>query len=84
MEEEKEAEKQGHLSKKAMQQQLNFQVVKGPYTEFTRAGTLHAVTKLTAVNDQVSYHVVKPKCLLKLPSPWHWRTTRPFAMPLSQ
>ena len=62
MEEEKEEKKRGHLSKKATQQQLDFQVVKGPYTEFTGAGTLHAVTKLTAVNNQVSrcVTVVKP------------------------
>jgi len=54
MEEEKEEEKRGRLSKKAVQQQLNFQAVVGPYTEFTRAGTLHAVTQLIAVNNQVS------------------------------
>jgi hypothetical protein len=83
MEAEKEEEKRGHLLKKGAQQQLNFPVVKGPYTEFTRAGTLHAVTKLTAVNNQVSCYIVKPKCLLNLPSPWHLRTTLPSAMLLS-
>lgn len=62
MEAEKEDEKRGRLSKKGTQQELSFQVVNGAYTEFTRAGTLHAVTKLTAVNNQVSGCVVKPKC----------------------
>jgi hypothetical protein len=60
MEEEKEEEKQGRLSKKVIQQQLTFQAVKGPYTEFMRAGTIHAVTKLTAVNNQANCCVVKP------------------------
>jgi hypothetical protein len=55
MEEEKEEERRGRSSKKAKQQQLTFEVVKGLFTEFTRAGTLHAVTKLIAVNNQVSY-----------------------------
>jgi hypothetical protein len=54
MEEEKEAEKQGRLTKKQQQQQLSFQTVTGP-REFTRAGVLHAVTKLIATNNQVSH-----------------------------
>lgn len=54
MEEEKEAEKQGRLMKKQQQQQLSFQTVTGP-REFTRAGVLHAVTKLIATNNQVSH-----------------------------
>jgi len=54
MEEEKEAEKRGRLTKKQQQQQLSFQTVTGP-CEFTRAGVLHAVTKLIATNHQVSY-----------------------------
>jgi hypothetical protein len=60
MEDEKEEAKRGHSSKKAIQQELNFQVVKGPYTEFTRAGTLHEITKLIAVNNQVSCCFIKP------------------------
>ena len=62
MEEEKEEEKRGRSSKMEIQGELNFPVVKGPYTEFTRVGTLHAVTKLIAVNNQVSYCVIKPNC----------------------
>jgi hypothetical protein len=54
MEEDKEAEKQGRLTKKQQQQQLSFQTVTGP-REFTRAGVLHAVTKLIATNNQVSH-----------------------------
>jgi len=52
MEEEKEAEASGRMTKK--QQQLDFQTVMGP-REFTREGVLHAVAKLIATNDQVSY-----------------------------
>ena len=52
MEEEKEAEASGHMTKK--QQQLDFQTVMGP-REFTREGVLHAVAKLIATNDQVSH-----------------------------
>lgn len=54
MEEEKEAEKRGRLTKKQQQQQLSFQTVTGP-CEFTRASVLHAVTKLIATNNQVSH-----------------------------
>ena len=54
MDEEKEAEKWGQLTKKQQQQQLSFQTVTGPY-KFTRAGVLHAVTKLIAINYKVSY-----------------------------
>jgi hypothetical protein len=61
MEQEKEEKMLGHLSKKAIQQELNFQVVKETYTEFTRVATLHAVTKLIAVNNQVISCVSKPK-----------------------
>jgi hypothetical protein len=82
MEEEKEEEKRGRLSKKMMQQQLNFQIVKGPYNEFTRAGTLHAVTKLIAVNNQVSVVLSSPNIAELTCSPWHWRTTLLFAMHL--
>ena len=53
MEEEKDARARGQLTKKE-QQQLAFQTVTGP-REFTRARTLHAVTKLIATNDQVSH-----------------------------
>ena len=61
MEEEKEEKR---TSKKAQQQQLDFKTVKGPNAEFTRAGTLHAVTVLVAINNQVScslsvYHELK-------------------------
>ncbi|KAF8958256.1 hypothetical protein BDZ97DRAFT_1668770, partial [Flammula alnicola] len=51
MEEEKEAAARGRLTKKQRQQQLDFKTVTGP-REFTRAGTLHAVTKLIATNNQ--------------------------------
>ena len=51
MEDEKEAKERGQLTKK--QQQLDFKTVTGP-REFTRAGTLHAVTMLIATNYQVS------------------------------
>jgi hypothetical protein len=51
MEEEKEAAQNGRLTQ---QQQLSFPAVTGP-REFTRAGVLHAVTKLIATNSQVSY-----------------------------
>jgi hypothetical protein len=54
MEEEKEAEEQGRLTKKQQQQQLIFKTVTGPH-EFTRAGTLYAVTKLIATNNEVSH-----------------------------
>lgn len=37
----------------ANQQQLNFKTMIGP-REFTRAGTLNAVAKLIATNNQVS------------------------------
>jgi len=53
MEEEKEAEKRGRLTKKQQQQRLTFQTVTGP-REFTRAAVLHAVTKLIATNHLVS------------------------------
>jgi len=54
MEKEKAAAVRGPLTKKQQQQQLDFPKVIGPQ-EFTRAGALHAVTKLIATNDQVSH-----------------------------
>jgi hypothetical protein len=41
-------------TKKEGQQQLEFKTMVGPH-EFTRAGTLHAVAKLIATNNQVSF-----------------------------
>jgi len=52
MEEAKELEKQGWKTKKQTQQQLQYEAVVGTH-EFTRAGTLHAVAKLIATNNQV-------------------------------
>jgi hypothetical protein len=49
MQAEKAAEKQGVLTKRMMQQSLDFMNVTGP-REFTRAGVLHAVAKLIASN----------------------------------
>ena len=54
MEEEKEAEAKGQLTKKQQQQRIDFKNVTGPF-EFTRAGTLHAVTVLIATNYQVRF-----------------------------
>ena len=54
MEEEKEAEKQGQLTKKQQQQQLDFKTVTGPH-ELTRAPILHVVTHLIATNNQDSH-----------------------------
>ncbi|KAF8173117.1 hypothetical protein BJ912DRAFT_859601 [Pholiota molesta] len=54
MEEEREAEKRGVLTKKQQQQQLTFKKVTGP-REFTRAGVLHAVASFIATNNQVSH-----------------------------
>src|SRR5271156_3381916 len=54
MEKEKAAAVRGPLTKKQQQQQLDFPKVVGPQ-EFTRAGALHAVTKLITTNDQVSH-----------------------------
>ena len=54
MEEEKEAAKRGQLTQEQQQQRLDFPAVTGP-REFTRAGVLHAVTKLIATNCQVSH-----------------------------
>ena len=45
MEEEKEAEKKGRLTKKQEQQRLTFQTVMGP-SDFMRGGVLNAVVKL--------------------------------------
>jgi hypothetical protein len=53
MEEEKVEKDEGQLTKK-QQQQLDFKAVTGPQ-EFTRASVLHAVVKLIATNDQVSF-----------------------------
>ena len=54
MEDEKEAEKRGQVTKKQAQQLLDFKSVTGP-REFTRAHTLEAVTKLIATNNQVCF-----------------------------
>ena len=54
LEEEKEAEERGQLTKKQQQQRLDFKTATRP-REFTRTGTLHAVTMLIATNYQVSY-----------------------------
>lgn len=53
MEEDKDEEKQGRMTKKQRQQQLGFEAVTGP-REFTREGILEAVAKLIATNNQVS------------------------------
>jgi hypothetical protein len=53
MEAEKALEKRGRQTKKKAQQLLDFKGVVGP-REFTRAGTLQAVAKLIATNNQVS------------------------------
>jgi len=53
MEEEKEAEERGRMSKKEKQQLLDFRKVTGP-CEFTRANVLQAVATLIATNNQVS------------------------------
>ena len=42
---------------KNAQQQLDFEVVTGP-REFTRSGTLQAVTMLIASNNQVSFNTI--------------------------
>lgn len=52
MQEEKDAEKRGQTTKTKAQQQLKFESVVGP-REFTRSGTLQAVAKLIATNNQV-------------------------------
>jgi hypothetical protein len=54
MEEEKQAEERGQLTKKQQQQKLDFKTVTGPL-EFTREGILHAVTMLIATNYQVRF-----------------------------
>jgi hypothetical protein len=54
MEEEKEDAKGGQVTKKKMQQLLDFESVTGP-CEFTRAHTLRTVTKLIATNNQVHF-----------------------------
>jgi len=54
MEENKDLERQGRLTKTKQQQMLNFKTVTGP-REFTRAGILHAVANLIATNNQVSF-----------------------------
>jgi hypothetical protein len=53
MEDEKAAEKRGRKTTKQAQQLLDFKGVVGP-REFTRAGTLQAVAKLIATNNQVT------------------------------
>ena len=54
MEEEKEEAKRGQATKKKTQQLLDFASVTGP-CKFMRAGTLEAVTKLIATNNQVQF-----------------------------
>jgi hypothetical protein len=54
MEEKKEAEKRGQMTKKKGQQLLDFKTMLGP-REFTRAGILQSVAKLIATNNQVCY-----------------------------
>ncbi len=53
----KEVEERAEKTKNDEQQTLNFKVVTGP-REFTRAATLHAVSKLIATDNQVSHWVV--------------------------
>lgn len=53
MEEEKDAALRGRMMNKQRQQTLDFKTMTGP-REFTREGTLQAVTKLIATNNQVS------------------------------
>jgi len=53
MEEEKEEWERGQLMKKQVQQKLGFKMMMGPH-EFTRSSVLHEVTKLIAMNNQVS------------------------------
>jgi hypothetical protein len=50
-------EKELETPAKDRQKQLDFQVVTGP-REFTRSGTLQAVTTLIASNNQVSFDTV--------------------------
>ena len=57
MEDDKAAKKEGRMTKKEQQQQLNFKSVTGP-REFTRASVLQAVSKLIATNNQVSRHCI--------------------------
>lgn len=52
MEEEKEAEAQGQLTKKQQQQKLDFKTVTWIHT---REGIIHAVTVLIATNYQVRF-----------------------------
>ena len=59
MEDKKEAEKRGRVTKKQAQQLLDFKSVTGP-REFTRARTLEAVTKLIATNNQVCFQCAQP------------------------
>lgn len=62
MEEEKEMEKRGHMTKKKGQQLLDFKSVVGP-REFTRAGVLELVAKLIATNNQVRVNIsIHRKC----------------------
>ena len=54
MEEAKAEEQRGWLTKKQMQQKLDFKTMTGP-REFTRSAVLHAVAKFIATNNQVSH-----------------------------
>jgi hypothetical protein len=53
MEKEKEEEETGQLTKKQMQQTLDFKTMTGP-CKFMRSGVLYAVAKLIVTNNQVS------------------------------
>ena len=55
------------------QQQLTFKPKIGP-REFTRAGTLHAVAKLIATNNQVSYFKIIILCIT------HYKLYQPLAL----
>jgi len=54
---EKERERETQTRDQPVQQQLDFSVVTGP-REFTRIGTLQAVTTLIASNNQVSLDTI--------------------------
>jgi hypothetical protein len=54
MQEALDVAKRGEPTTKKQQQQLQFLTVTGT-REFTRAGTLHAITKLIATNNQVNH-----------------------------
>jgi len=63
MEEEKEEEKRGRMTKKQKQQHLDFKAITGP-REFTRAGALDAVARLIVTNNLVGYQYMCPPAKL--------------------